>query len=124
MKNTRIGTYQLGSFLVDLEYIDDTGGCFYFRGTKNRTPRIVIGFDQPDWSNVLRVLLHETMEFCMTQLHHRYYASEDFGEDHSAYIFVFNHPELSNIVGRVAIFMDQALPDISKAWNKYKKTHK
>lgn len=117
-----IGVFPLGSFNVRLYWMESSGGDFTFRTDKVSTPEIRIGFDYDEWYDLLRVILHELLEFEIAHMGLRYSQSVDWGCDQSGYIFLFNHPQLSEVCGRIAFFMAQAIPEIQKKWKAYRKS--
>lgn len=123
MRQEHVGTYYLGWEQVDLYLREDTGGEFWVTPEKGRLPRIKVGGDYEDWQDILKVVLHEAVEFILNRNRTRYSVSGDLGRDHSDYLFVFNHPMLSECCGCLAAFIDTgALRDLEKAWRKWRKT--
>jgi hypothetical protein len=97
------------------------GGEFYFRPEKGACLRIKIGGDYKEWSQVVRVLLHEVVEAALTKAKVRYAPSEDMSCDSATYLFCFTHSQMSDALGVAASFLVEALPDLSTAWKKWKK---
>lgn len=114
----KIGTYRLGHELVDL-YGDeaDTGGYFNLM-TDNGYGRITIGLGYCCMSEVLKVLLHETMEYLMTRAGVRFHSCGKTSDDAADYKFFFDHAQFSELCARQAVFIDACLVDLQKAFEQ------
>jgi hypothetical protein len=124
VKQTLVGSYILGHEYVDLILREGEGGCFYETPEVGKPARIKIGAEHEQWVEILSVLLHETMELCLDRMKRRYDATQDCGQDHSSYLFVFTHPELSDAMNRVAEYLNGCQEDLRKAWGKWKEEAK
>lgn len=120
MKKKAIGVYECGYEQIELVLREGTGGEFYYIPENGALPRIKVGADYGKWSEVVAVLLHEVFEFCMDRARCRFDPSSDVGHDHSAYLFVMNHPIFHDCCERSSEFMTSALPDLAKEWNRWK----
>lgn len=121
MKQVIVGVYNFGTGNVQLVLREGDGGEFYFAPDKISPPRIKVGADQPNWNLVVATLLHEILEMQMTLQGFRFSPAPDFANDNSSYLFVMNHPQFSEVCARSAMFVASALPDLSKAWSRWKK---
>ncbi len=121
MKQVIVGTYYFGREQVELILREDTGGEFYVTPEKGKIPRIKIGADETEWSDIVAVLLHEASEMIYDRLRARYELSDDTARDHSAYMFMLSHVTFSEACARVADFISVALPDLKKAWEEWDK---
>lgn len=120
VKQKIIGVYELGVHQVQLVLREGSGGEFYFKPEAGALPRIKVGADV-DWKGTVSALLHESFEFSMTVSHCRFNPAPDYGMDHSSYLFVMTHPMFSDIAARTAEFMALSLPDLSRAYNAFRK---
>ncbi len=121
MRQKRIGIYFLGRTEVEVFAREGNGGEFYFSPEKGHLPRMKIGMDYKDWGDVVEVVVHEAMEFCLDEMRTRYECSNDITQDHAAYLFVFQHKDLSEACSRVGQFVAEVLPDLSTAYRRWKK---
>ena len=121
MKQKVIGVYDIGYEQVQVVLMEGRGGSFYFIPEKGSLSRIKIGVDYVKFEDVMNCLLHEAFEFVLARNNGRFNPSEDMGRDHSAYIFVFNHPVFSDCCAKVAELITAAGPDIEKAWKIWRK---
>lgn len=124
MKQSIVGTYRLGDEYCQLVLRAGTGGDFYALPEHGHVPRMKVGADHELWGDVLAATIHEAMEFCLCRIKCRLYPQEDHGNDSLGYTFVMSHPDFSDVCGRVAWFLAEAVPDLSEAWRKWKKKGK
>ena len=122
MKQEIVGIYEIGLDQIQLVIREGTGGEFYFVPEKGALGRIKVGADN-SWHQVVSALMHEAFEMQMTRSHCRFDPAPDYGRDHSSYLFVMNHPMFSDITARVAAFMADSMPDLSRACSKWRKTN-
>lgn len=120
MRQKIVGTYEFGYEKAELVLREGDGGEFYLLPGDIDCPRIKVGADQPDWRALIAVLLHEAFEFACARVGLRYSPSDDLGRDHAAYVFVMDHPRFTKTCALVADFAAQCLPDLEKAWKKWK----
>ena len=119
MKQKIVGVYSLGYESVQLVARDGTGGDYYTQPEKGHIARIKVGMDYSAWDCVVNALLHEAMEFSIDRHHCRFRATNDISYDLSNYLFVFNHPQFSDIVAKVAEFVTPALPDLARVYKQW-----
>ena len=124
MKQKIIGTYPLGYEQIQLVLREGTGGEFFTLPEDGKIPRIKIGADNNYWWETVELLLHEVNEFCMMRLACRYNQSNSVLRDHSNYLFVMTHVQFGECCARSAELLAKALPDLGKAWNKWKRNEK
>ena len=122
MKQKTIGVYEIGWEQCSIVLREGTGGEFYAVPEKNSVPRIKIGADTSEWDKVVGSLLHESFEFVAFRLKCRYDPCGDLSHDHSAFLFVLTHPQLSDCCGKVAEFITRVLPDLANEWKKWRKS--
>jgi hypothetical protein len=120
MKERVVGIFSLGNDQIELVLREGTGGEFYAVPGKGKIPRIAIGADK-EGVEVLSTVIHEVFEFSTFRNHCRYDPSGDYSNDHSAYLFVMSHPQLSDCCGHLAVFLNKALPELEKSWKAWKK---
>ena len=121
MKQKIVGNYYAGSESVQLVLREGDGGEFYNTPEKGFVPRIKIGADEQNWIMVRTSLLHEITELIMDKLKCRFCPTNDFSNSHSAYVFLIDHTNFSDLCWRVSEFMDEATPDLRKAWKHWNK---
>lgn len=124
MKRKHIGYYYMGSEQIQLVARSGTGGEFRTAPKVGKLPIISVGMDYNHWWEVVSVLLHEVMEFCLYREGCRFDPTHDFSKDHSAYLFVANHPQFSNCIARTADFITPAIPELCTAYKSWKKLKK
>jgi hypothetical protein len=120
MKRT-IGHYELGHQSVQLILRDGDGGEFYTVPGSGKTPLIAVGGDYDNWFRVVEVLHHEAMELALTMCGCRYNPAPDNGGDHTGYMFFMSHAQFSDASARTGQFMAASLPDMARAWGKWRK---
>lgn len=109
----------MGHESVNLTIRSGSGGEFTLD-----TATITIGIDYDDRQGLLDVLLHETMEYVLTRKGLRYYPCVDMANDQGAYVFMLNHAQFSDCCGAAAMFLLEAEPKLTIAWQKKQKTKK
>lgn len=121
MKQVIVGVYEAGYDQIELVLREGTGGEFYIIPEKGGIPRIKIGADCKEWIEVVDTLLHEIYEHVFDRLRCRYEISNQVTTDHSAYLFSFSHNQFCEACCRVSEFITNALPDLAKAWEAWRK---
>ncbi len=124
LKQKILGVYEFGYEQVQIVLREGTGAEFYFMPEKGSVPRIKIGCDYKEWRCIITILQHEALEFALTRLMCRYECAEDMSKDHSAYLFVMTHQQMSDACAKVADLMSNCLPDLAEAWKKWNKKGK
>lgn len=115
-----VGNYELGHQSVQLVLRDGNGGEFYTVPEVGSTPRIKVGADGK-WFRVVEILHHEAMELAMTMVGVRFCPAPDNGMDNGGYLFVMNHTQFAEASARTAQFMAACLPDLARAYRRFKK---
>ena len=100
---------------------EEIGGEFIFIPEKGHIARIKIGADQEKWHQIVNVLLHEAQELAYQRIGGRWTPAYDMANDHAAYLFSLSHTQFTEATARVAEFVAGCLPDLEKAWKKWKK---
>lgn len=123
MKQVIVGSYQLGPQSVQLVLREGIGGEFYTVPKVGSTPRIKVGYGDPGdgWYRVVEVLHHEAMELAMTLAGVRFAPAPDFGNENGSYLFVMTHTQFSEVGARTGQFLAASLPDLGRAWGKWRK---
>lgn len=124
MKQVIIGTYYMGAEYVQIVLRDGDGAEFYITPEHGKVPRMKIGADRDNWHDIVAALLHEALELCMFRLKCRYSPSNDFTNDHSAYLFIMDHCQFTDMCCRAGEFLSECEKDLRKAWRKWKKESK
>ena len=120
----KIGQFDFGTRSVNLFWKEGTGGAFYMNHESDGQARIVLGVNERSWGAQVAVLLHEALELAMADHACRFNPAPDYSWDSANYLFVMNHPQFSEIVARVGLYVSNCLPALSqvyKAQNKRKK---
>lgn len=112
-----LGTFRLGNESVEVVARTGTGGEFY---SAEAPARVKVGMGYGAFEDCMAVLLHESFELSMDRQSCRHYPSNDWGHDHSSYIFVFNHPQFSDFANKTACFLEEARPHLLAAWELLK----
>jgi len=120
MKPKFVGTYLLGGRHVNLFIGNGDGGYFRFAPSKDNHPSIHVDMHR-DWTDMVKVLIHEVHEFVMAEMNLRFNCTQDYGNDMAGYLFVMSHCQFSDVCGRVAQFMVDALPDLAKKWKRMRR---
>lgn len=123
MNQRIIGSYELGHQSVQLVIRDGSGGEFYTVPEIGSTPRIKVGGDVT-WFRAVETLHHEAMELAMTMVGVRYAPAPDNGCDAGNYLFCMSHAQFSEASARTGQYMAACLPDLSRAWTKWRKARK
>lgn len=114
-----LGVFEIGYEKVELKVDnEDFGGSFSFLDDKSNTSVITIGIASNDWRDVIKVILHESYEYAFSRSRTRFSATEDLSNDHSEYLFVFNHPTFSHCCGIVSDFICNTNTKIYTEWQK------
>lgn len=121
MRQQRVGYLRFGFETVEVVLREGDGGEFYSCPASGEVARIKVGADYDDWSEVVRVLVHELFEYAMFREKARYEITGDVSKDSGAYVFMFNHAEFSNIAGKVSQALADGLPAVATAWRRWKK---
>ncbi len=121
MKQTIVGTYEIGSDYVQIVLREGTGGEFYLMPEHGKVPRVKIGADYEHWDEVVNVLIHEVRELIYYKLGCRYEPDNDWSNDHGQFLFVITHVKFSDACNREALCLTKCLPDLAKAWKKWRR---
>lgn len=121
MKQEIVGVYPCGPEYVQLVLREGDGGEFWTMPEKGHICRIKVGADYDQWWRIVDVLMHEAMELAMMRICCRYEPAPDHSRDCGSYSFVMTHAQFSNANARAAMFVAAALPDLAKAWKKWRR---
>lgn len=112
-----IGTYNLGFRKIKL-----------FANTANSDGQVLIrdhtmyvGVSNPKWSCVLEVLMHESFEAAMMDMHCRYLPSADQSIASDTFLFVMTHSQFGQVTAQASDFIAAAFPDLAKYYSKLKR---
>lgn len=116
-----IGTFLLGSEFVELfAWVGQTGGEFWLCPDKRYPARIKVGLEYDSWPECVSVLLHEVMEFSLVRHRVRFARCSKYNNDHSDYLFSFDHPQFASVCSDVGGFVTEALPKLATTYRKYR----
>ncbi len=122
MKQILIGVFPLYALNVNLyAWPESKGGRLSTRPSASGVPAIHVGFNYPQWEDVVSILLHESFEFCATLMELQFSPASQQIFDSSAQLFVFNHAQFTRVCEFQAQFVTRCLPALAAA---YKKHHK
>jgi len=124
IKQVIVGVYECGYEQYQLSLRSGRGGEFYALPSPGALPSIKVGADHDEFRDVAAVLMHEVMELTMDRMKCRYEPTNDMSKDHSAYVFIMNHPTFSDVCAKTSEYVIKALPDIKAAWEKWIKQAK
>lgn len=71
-----------------------------------------------DVDHVMETLVHEVIEFAMTDLQLRFDRSPVMTFAHDTYLFVMTHPEFSEVASRVSRFLTKAIPVVMRLYSE------
>lgn len=111
-----LGNFWLGYSQVNVVARTGDGGEFY---GGEAPPRIKIGVHYQYFEEAMTVAMHEAAEFVMTVGKCRYEQTDDMSNDHSGYVFMFNHVEFSDLCTKTARFLEDVRPHLYAAWQLF-----
>lgn len=118
-----IKTVEMGYDYVNIFVDDSTDGfCTLLPKGDSKIQEVVVGLDQPDFSRVLAILIHEVGELHMNKMHYRLVPTTDLSNDHASYLFLMNHVQYSEVCFVVSEVLTSVFKDIKKEYKKFKKT--
>lgn len=120
MKQKIIGVYQAGYTQIQLVAMEGIGGEFYYIPEEGSLPRIKIGVDYDTFAEVHEALLHEILEFLLSITYTRYESTHTINRGHDKYIFMFTHPQFTEVVKNASEFLCAVHKPLKKYWKKTK----
>ncbi len=123
MKQKILGCYYLGHDQVEVVLREGQGAEFYLVPEGRLCRRVKIGADG-SWRETLNSLLHEIMELMFCTMTLRYVTSDYVNNGHDDYLFIFTHPQFTEIAARLSPFLIACQPDLKKAWRAWHKKPK
>ena len=125
MKQVIVGHYYCGYESIQVVLREGFGGEFFVTPELGSVARVKIGADQDTWGEMLAVFLHELFEFSLVRLGKRFEQDGNIiPKSSSSFLFVMNHEEMHLAVSMVAGCMEDCVPDLGKAWDKWQKKKK
>jgi hypothetical protein len=127
MRQSIVGTYDLGAESVELYVRPGTGADFSTHsGTvrKRQIAAIYVGMDYATWDGVVTCLLHEAKEAVEMRMGVRLRPDIDFSRDAAGWYFFSTHAQHSEMCARVGYFLAQCLPDVERIWKQWRKPPK
>lgn len=115
-----IGRFSLFHEAIEIyAWEDDSGGEYYLNPDPDRgkCARMRIGLNQP-WPQVVEVLLHEALEGVMHRRGWVFQGMHTLTPDTSNRLFIFDHPQFTQLCGAVGPFMVEVMPCLKAAWDK------
>jgi hypothetical protein len=124
MRQKIVGTYRLGDEMVQLVLREGGGADFYTTPGDIPNPRMKIGADRQSLDWLIDSVQHEAQEHSMSILRLRFLRGDSYYVDSTAYVFMLDHEEFTEVCHRAAMFLGDCLPDLKRAWAKWKKGKK
>jgi len=115
-----VGTYELCFEHVRLYLQPGTGANTDLLPPDKGVATVKIGADAEKWSRVVSALLHEAMEIPITRLGYSYCTTQSMNSSTANLRFMMEHEQFDECCHRAADFLTPALPDLAKAWKKWK----
>ena len=120
MSRRKLGTYALGDDWIRVCYdVQRSDGIFYVRDK-----RMVVGLCHDLWRDVLDVLLHETLEYCLTRLNLAYEPMDQWTQSTSSRSFIMDHNQFTEACAMSAPFLTFVQPALATVYNKAQKRRK
>jgi hypothetical protein len=120
----RVGRYVLRSATVEVWLSDADGSSGIAEWTEGGFGKIVVGCGADnEWSKIVQSLTHEALEVAIhiqggAYLHSGFMVLRE--RCSSNYRFFFTHEDLQVIANSLGDFLCYCLPDLAKAWKKFK----
>lgn len=115
-----IGTYELGFRQMKVFVNPQTSGG----AVDLRKCTMTIGTADEDWWRVVAVLLHESIEAGMMDLHCRLNDTADGYSSDDSVVFIMTHPQYSQVIGQAAEFLTLVLPDLAREYNAARRSNR
>jgi hypothetical protein len=84
-------------------------------------PKITVGIGDREWWMVVETLLHEAAELALVMDGLRWQTADGLSRDHASYLFVLDHCQFCRMCARTADFITAALPELAKAYKRWRK---
>jgi hypothetical protein len=119
MKQKVIGNFCLGCYSVEVVLREGWGAEYYTCPETAKPPRIKVGA-AGHWNSVVSRLLHEALELSMDTHKLKFRRTQDLSDATDCVDFFMSHQQFSMVCSDVGTFISEALPALSKEWNKAK----
>ena len=124
MKQVIVGTYEMWYARFRIYLRPGTGADFDRIPDDGGLPVIRIGADAKHWRRVVASLVHEAQEISMQDLGLSFQPFPSLSDGSANYTFVMNHEQFNECCCRAGDLLSSALPDLAKAWKKWKSDEK
>lgn len=124
MKELHVGVYDLGAESVEVQLRSGLGGDWTTRSDVGKMALIQVGADHEEWYGLVVAILHELMDLTGFRMGCIFRYSPNYSRDNGAQLFVYDHTGHSEMCARVGWFLADCLPDLARAWDKWKKEKK
>lgn len=125
MKKTLVGRYamNLGSVEVWLDPShDDASGSHEWTRGSGYCDVVVVGCKTLQWPQLVRKLLHELVEgSAVRERCHFHNSGILLPVPTDSYLMVMGHAQFTRVIDEAGDALAYALPDMEKAWKKWKK---
>jgi len=83
--------------------------------------RVEVGVKNKVWSEVVQGMLHEFVEASAVRERVHLAPTWQLGRPTDSYFLVMSHPQFTQVINEAGDALACALPDMEKAWKKWKK---
>jgi len=119
-RTIKVGTYQLGYRWVDLLLVPGSGAHFDTMPDGRGHSKITVGMDYYAADKPWGALIHEVMEFSLSDLRGRFVYNDVFDDRTTdCVVFHFDHNQLNEVAARVGFFAHKCHDDFFRAFRKY-----
>ncbi len=120
-----VGQYVMNSGNVMLWLDPSTGDSAAWHekqvGEAGLVCRVEVGVKNKAWSGVVQGMLHEFVEASAIRERVHLAPTWQFGCPVDSYFLVMSHPQFTQVINEAGDALAYALPDMEKAWKKWKK---
>lgn len=126
-KKIFVGRYAMNSGTVLLWMDPSTGDSTSWHEWDKKTGyacKIEVGAKNKAWSGIVQAVLHEFVESSAMRERAHLSPTWQFGSPTDSYFLVMSHPRFTQVINEAGDALAYALPDMEKAWKKWKKEKK
>ena len=124
-KKIFVGQYGMnsGNVMLWLDPSTDDSAAWHEKqaGKAGLVCRVEVGVKNKVWSEVVQGMLHEFVEASAVRERVHLAPTWQLGRPTDSYFLVMSHPQFSQVINEAGDALACALPDMEKAWKKWKK---
>ena len=124
----RVGRYAMNKSTVELWLDPTTDDGFASCGWTESSEycvTVVVGCMDRCWEQLVRVLLHELVEYSAVQHKVHFHPSEILlPVPADSFLLVMTHPQFTQVIDEAGDALASSMPDLERAWKKGKKEKK